>query len=119
MNRTPRKNAASPQGRLADHMGRRYLLDVSANGVVTIRDSRGVEGPNGSLPVFSTKTLAMAEALQVRHCRLARNKSGLYYLNEFDDGNVEDLVRVGTMFAEDYNRILARRKTERLARQKA
>ena len=104
----------SPLQQLMPNLGRRYLLDVSANGVVSVRDRYDNAVRPDGLPVFSTKTRKMADSLVIYRCRLTR-KTNLYILNEFDDGNVDDLVRVGEMFAADYKASLARRKADRLA----
>lgn len=81
-------------------LGRLVTLWVDAAGCVTARE-RG-SGVDGSLPVFSTDTREQAEALQVRHCRLARDGSGLYFLTDTPRG-VEDLSRVSDMFRETYS----------------
>lgn len=63
-------------------LSRRFIISVCANGSMHICDKRNDKLEPGTLPVFSTNTKAEAEALRVRHCRLARDGSGLYFLNE-------------------------------------
>lgn len=77
-------------------LGKAFTMWVDAAGCVTIR-ARGVS-KKGALPVFSTDTMGQAEALQIRHCRLARDGSGLYFLNTppqgvEDLGGISDLLR--------------------------
>lgn len=79
-----------------DDMGRRFLIDVDAAGCTTIRE-RGKGKNTGGLPVFSTDTREEAESLIVRHCRLARDHSGLYFLND-PPHTVADLDRVSELF---------------------
>lgn len=85
-------------------LGRALTLWVDAAGCVTVQE-RG-RGVNGSLPVFSTDTREQAEALQVRHCRLARDGSGLYFLTDIPRG-VEDLGKVSDLFRETHSENLA------------
>ncbi|HZL96045.1 MAG TPA: hypothetical protein VFB99_20475 [Vicinamibacterales bacterium] len=84
-------------------LGRVWFLDVCANGSVHIR-KRGKRIQDGLLPVFSTDTEAQAKTLQVRHCRLARDGSGLYHLNERPSG-YEDLEKITAMFALTFRQI--------------
>jgi hypothetical protein len=83
---------------------RRFVLDVTADGTVFIRDkSLGKPCPYGGLPVFSTETQEQAEAIQIRYCRRANDGSGHYRLNEFD-GNLGSLATVTTLFRAEYER---------------
>lgn len=81
-------------------LGRAVTLWVDAAGCVTAQE-RG-RGIDGSLPVFSTDTREQAEALQVRHCRLTRDGSGLYFLTDTPRG-VEDLGKVSDIFRKTYS----------------
>jgi len=76
-------------------LSRRFFLDVTQSGHVFIRE-RG-QKPDGGLPVYTTDTAAEAEQIRVRHCRLARDGSGLYQLNEFG-GEIDDLFAIGALF---------------------
>lgn len=83
----------------ANDLGRAMTLWVDAGGCVTIREKgRRVDG---SLPVFSTDTREQAERLQVRHCRLARDGSALYFLNQTPH-DVADLGAVSDLFRATY-----------------
>jgi hypothetical protein len=76
-------------------LGKAYTLWVDAAGGVTVAPTgRGVKG---SLPVFSTDTEEQAKALRVRHCKLARDGSGLYFLND-PPKSVADLGKVSDLF---------------------
>lgn len=81
---------------MREDLSRDFFLDVCANGTVHIRP-RGQMIQNGLLPVFSTSTYEEAQALRVRHCRLSRDGSGLYTLNETPT-SVDDLGRVSELF---------------------
>lgn len=87
-------------------LSRRFLLEVTRDGTVFIREA--CAPTTGGLPVYSVDTWDDAEALRVRHCRLARDRSGIYRLNEFS-GEEEDLDRVGALFKETHERQMARR----------
>lgn len=80
---------------IASDLGRRVTLWVDAAGCVSLAD-KGV-AVRGSLPVFSTDTQEQAEQIRVRFCRLARDGSGLYFLNE-PPATVEGLGDVSEMF---------------------
>lgn len=76
-------------------LGKAFTMWVDAAGLVTVATKgRRVDG---SLPVFSVNTYEQAEALRIRHCRLARDGSGLYFLNN-PPQNVTDLGEVSDMF---------------------
>jgi hypothetical protein len=91
----------------ANDLERRFLLDVDAAGNVTVRE-RGKGKSGGGLPVFSTDTHEQAKALIVRHCRLARDGSGLYTLND-PPRAVESLGDVSDLFRTTYRRHLGHR----------
>jgi len=82
-----------------DDLGRKFRLDVFANGVVMIRNQGSPL--DGALPVFSTDTHEQAESLRTQHCKLARDGSGIYRLNE-PPADVDDLDRVSTLFRTSY-----------------
>lgn len=84
-------------------LSRRFILDVCAHGSVAIRERGHVIG-DGRLPVFSTDTYDQAHDLRVLHCRLARDGSGVYFLNNKpnEDG---DLGPVVDMFRQSYSRM--------------
>jgi hypothetical protein len=96
-----------------DDLSRRVFLDVTKDGAVLLRE-RG-ESSDGALAVFSTDTWEQAESIRIRHCRLARDRSGIYRLNEFS-GEVEDLERVADLFRETFAQMPARVVRRRLAR---
>jgi len=81
----------------ADALTKRFFIDVDAAGFVTIRE-RGSKDKRHGLPVFSTDTREEAKALIVRHCKLARDGSGAYRLND-PPKDVEDLGRIRDLFA--------------------
>ncbi len=83
-------------------LSRRFLLDVTKDGAVCIRE-RGSGEVTGGLPVYSTDTREEAESLRVDHCHLARDGSGIYRLNRFS-GDVEALVAVAEMFHAAHTR---------------
>lgn len=58
------------------------------------------------LPVFSTKTYDEARMLRTLHCRLARDGSGMYFLNNPPE-RVEDLDGVTDMLRASYGRVAA------------
>lgn len=95
----PRTNPKPPSQTTID-LSRQYFLDVMASGHVFIRE-RGSLAVQGSLPVFTTDTMKDAEMLRVRHCRLARDGSGLYQLNDPPNG-IGDLARIADLFRSTY-----------------
>jgi len=88
-----------------NYMGGQWIIDVDAAGNDVVR-AQGVKRREG-LPVFTTDTEAQASFLVVRHCRLARDGSGIYTLNE-PPQSVGDLPRVADMFAETRDTMIAR-----------
>ncbi len=82
-------------------LDRQFFLDVDAAGFVFVRERGCGSSPHGALPVFSTDTYEQAKSLIVRHCRLARDGSGLYCLNE-PPQSVGDLSRVSDLFRSSY-----------------
>lgn len=83
-------------------LSRRYFLEVAKSGHVFIRE-RGAPAADGLLPVFSVDTHAEAEALRVRNCKLARDGSGTYRLNDWpEDGQLKDLYRAADLFRAQY-----------------
>lgn len=89
-----------------DDLSRRFFLDVTADGAVFIRE-RGQPRTDGSLPIFTTDTYDEALMLQVRHCRRARDSSGVYRLNEVP-ADLEALYEVTAMFRGTYEANRAR-----------
>jgi hypothetical protein len=85
-----------------DDFSRQFFLDVCANGSVAIRE-RG-QPADGRLPVFTTTTHDEASLLRTLHCRLARDGSGIYFLNEPID-SVDDLGNVADLFRASYTKI--------------
>jgi hypothetical protein len=83
-----------------DDLSRRFILDVCASGSVAIRQ-RGEVLERGRLPVFSTETYDEAHDLRVLHCRLARDGSGVYFLNNKPDED-GDLDPVTDMLRQSY-----------------
>lgn len=100
MTTATKKTTKQTETSKADDLGRRFLLDVTASGHVLIRE-RG-EHAGAGLPVFSTDTREEAERLIVRHCRLARDRSGLYRLNHWpeDPDVIRDLDRAAALFRD-------------------
>lgn len=101
---------------------RPWILEVSGNGVVNIRDKnaktdRRRKSPDGSmyLPVFSTNTEDEARSLVVSHCKHTNDGSDLYKLNpSLFDPNANDvdrlnaLNRVSSTFRQTYATMLSR-----------
>jgi hypothetical protein len=85
-----------------EDMGRQWFLDVAACGAVQIRE-RGLPMREG-LPVFSTDTREQAESIRTLHCRLERDGSGTYRLNE-RPADVDDLERVSDLFRNAYDHL--------------
>lgn len=76
---------------VVDHLSRHFLLDVTADGAVFVRERGGTGGTmHGGLPVFSTDTRKQAEALIVGACRLSLDGSGTYRLSDWPIGAVRD-----------------------------
>lgn len=89
-------------------LSRRFVISVCANGTCHIHDKSNEKPVSGTLPVFSTNTKKEAESLRVYHCRLARDGSGLYSLNERPK-DVSALSGVSNMFRASYAKQAARR----------
>lgn len=86
----------------SNDFGRPFVLTVAASGHVFVH-ANGKPGEPGTLPVFSTDTEEEARGIIVYHCRLERDRSGLYRLNDWKDGeSVEALGEVSDMFREHY-----------------
>ena len=96
---TPMK-AKSPKERIANHLGRDYVLFISANGAVFIRE-RMDPAKGGLLPFFSTDTHKAAEMIRIRHCHLGR-QDPIYYVNDFVEGDLDSLEAATALFAETY-----------------
>ncbi len=96
--------------RKTNDLDRAVLLDVSADGAVLARPRKS-KMPQGYLPFFSTDTQKEAEQLIVFHCRLARDSSGIYRINDFKVGVYEEIDRAATLFRAQYERVLARKGT--------
>jgi len=74
---------------------RRFMLDVTADGVLFIRDTQvGEPRHKDALPIFSCDTYETARDLQILHCR--RQYNGTYRLTHpitYDDlGNVSQML---------------------------
>jgi hypothetical protein len=89
-----------------DDLSRKFLLDVTADGSVFVRERGKDDRYPGSLPVFSTDTRKQANSLIVRYCRRAKDGSGIYRLNDFD-GELNSL----DAWAETFRTSLAASKT--------
>jgi hypothetical protein len=85
-----------------EDLSRRFILDVAACGAVMIRE-RGQRMREG-LPVFSTDTHEQADAIRVLYCRLEKDGSGTYRLNEQPNG-VDDLGAISDLFRKAYAHI--------------
>lgn len=92
---------------MSDYMSKPWILDCDANGNIVVREP-GAKRAEG-LPVFSTDTKHQAEFLQVTHCRLARDGSGIYTLND-PPRSVDQLADVAEMFAATRERLIVRGK---------
>lgn len=98
--------AKSPKERIAKHLGRDYVLFISANGAVFIREKMDpAEG--GLLPFFSTDTHQSAVMLRVHHCHLGR-QDPIYYVNDFVAGELDSLEAATAKFAATYEDYKAR-----------
>jgi hypothetical protein len=103
---------------LIDAYSRRFMLHVCKDGTVTYRDkSIGEKVFNGSaLPVFSVDTADEAKWIQVRFCKLQYESHPLmpgkpwYKMFPFS-GELDDLDRVRSLFAECYKRMKERNAT--------
>lgn len=98
---------------MRNDLDRRFLLDVTADGAVFIRE-RVSTLTRGGLPTFSTETYEQAEMLQARFCRRANDGSGIYRLNE-TPADLDALGDVSDMFRVHYEMLLAR-KGEKVVR---
>lgn len=84
-------------------LSRRFFLDLTASGHVFVREKGSGAPLHGALPVFSTETEEEAKALIVRHCRRARDGSGLYRLNDWPrQAEYSDLERATDLFRASY-----------------
>lgn len=83
-----------------DDLSRRFFLDVCANGSVAIRE-RGYGIADGRLPVFTTDTYDEAVMLRTLHCRLARDGSRVYFLNN-PPSDLDDLDGIRSTFRASY-----------------
>lgn len=88
-----------------DDMKRRWFLDVAACGAVQIRE-RGRPMQEG-LPVFTVDTAEQAQDIITLHCRLERDGSGTYRLNN-PPKDVDDLDAVTDLFRNAYDNLRAR-----------
>lgn len=88
-------------------LGRAFTMSVCANGSVWIQRHGQLE--SGTLPVFSTDTHEEAEQIRVRHCRRAKDGSGLYFLNDPPPRKVDRaqqfLGSVSDLFRKTYEQI--------------
>jgi len=88
---------------MRENLSRRFFLDVTADGAIFIRE-RGQPVTDGALPVFSTDTYEQASGLRVRHCRLARDRSGVYRINDWV-GGFDALAEASEMFANSFRQV--------------
>jgi len=93
-------------------LGRRFSLDVCANGSVHVREVARQGMEDGLLPVFSADTRDQAESVRIRHCRRASDGSGLYFLNDPPE-DAEDLGRVSDLFRATYEALVGDRARSR------
>jgi len=84
-----------------DDLGRRFMLDVTVDGAVFVRERGGGPCPHGGLVFFSVDTRDEATALVVRHCRRANDGSGVYRLNSFG-GTLNAIGEVADLFRSEY-----------------
>lgn len=82
-------------------LSRQFFLDVTADGAVFIRE-RGLPLTAGALPVFTVDTHDQALMIQVRHCRRAKDGTGIYRLNERPEG-LDALERITELFRVTYD----------------
>lgn len=94
-------------------LSRDFTMSVCANGSVWVQPYGQLE--SGTLPVFSTDTREQAEQIQVRHCRRAKNGSGLYFLNDRPPSEIGEaqafLGGVSDLFRQTYEQIRNVKKT--------
>lgn len=99
-----------------EDLGRRFILDVTADGTVLIRE-RGPQRIKDlvGLPVYSTDTAEEAESIRVTHCRRANDGSGLYRLTHWKVdqtgyGSIDSLPEVSDLFRATHEQIREARK---------
>lgn len=68
-------------------------------------------GPRGAqhtagLPVFSTETKYQAKFLVVTHCKLARDGSGIYTLDQPPPRSLDELDGISELFATTRTRMI-------------
>lgn len=111
-----RRKAAPPRvGLKKDDLSRQFFLDVTKSGHVFIREKGSGRSSTDGLPVFSTDTHEQAAMIRVHFCRLARDRSELYRLNEcLGDAELElpDLDAIAQRFAAHYERQVERHAHE-------
>jgi hypothetical protein len=93
-----------------DDLSRPILIDVSANGAVSIRDKG--RPARGMLPFFSVDTREDARSLISLHCKLARDGSGTYWLSDFEPDSLDSLDAASDLFRASYARLLQRLERE-------
>jgi hypothetical protein len=98
--RTSRED--KPMAMIKSDLGRDFTISVCAAGSVWIQRQGQLE--KGTLPVFSTDTREQAEKVRRRHCRLAPDGSGLYFLTN-PPNSVEDLGAVSDLFRATFAQI--------------
>lgn len=91
---------------------RTTYLDVDAAGVLYLRTAGEVAVP-GTLPLVGEISLKEAERLQVRHGRLARDRSGRYVLNDVPK-EIEDIYRTMKVFEKSLEEDRAERRKPKL-----
>jgi hypothetical protein len=78
----------------------RYILALFANGAVQIREKgQTVIGPIG-LAIIACDELEALNAIKIRFCRLARDGSGTYYWNDFEQDSLKALKAASKLAQE-------------------
>jgi hypothetical protein len=90
-----------------DDLGREYFIDVTKDGACFVRQRGTGPCPHGGLPVYSTTTKEEAKNIIVRLCRLERDGSGIYRLNN-PPSSVDDLGHVSDLFRASHATIIPR-----------
>lgn len=87
------------------HLSRKVLLYVYANGAIVFRDWDNPDVPKGALPVFSVDTQEEAEILQVSLCRISRADNKTYHIPWPEYPDVLAATEAVTKLLHDFYRL--------------
>src|SRR5262245_22457417 len=105
---TSKVGSGSGSSMVREDLSRRYFIDVTADGAAFVR-GHGTPVTVG-VPGFWCDTYEQAKALIVLHCRLARDGSGVYHLNEWNGGaGLDALYGWSARFRASYAQMKAKR----------